>query len=110
MLRHNAEGSSLAIRYLQAAVAHGATNPADFAELAELLVKAERLPDAMTVLRQGMQLDPHDVAFYQLGAKVSFAQNKIPEGCEVADKGVQKFPQDEGLRSLMNRCDTAPAK
>ena len=66
VLRHNAEGSSLAIRYLQAAVDHGATNPADFAELAELLVKAERLPDAMTVLRQGMQLDPHYVAFYQL--------------------------------------------
>ena|SRR5882762_1007011 len=108
--KHNAEDSLLAIRYLQAAIAHGATNPVDFEELAELLVAANRPSEAIIVLRQGMHLDPHDAALYRLSTKLYFAQNKIQDACEVAAKGTQNFPQDEALRSVMSRCDTPPAR
>jgi hypothetical protein len=108
--KHNVEDSLLAIRYLQAAITHGATNPVDFEELAHLLVAVNRQSEAINVLRQGMQLGPHDAAFYQLSAKIYFEQDKIQDACEVAAKGTQNFPQDDALRSLMRRCDAAAAK
>jgi predicted Zn-dependent protease len=82
----------------------------DFEELAELLVTANRQSEAIDVLRQGMQMDPHDAVLYRLSTKIYFAQNKIQEACEVAAKGAQNFPQDDALRSLMSRCGTAPAR
>jgi hypothetical protein len=108
--KHNAKDSLLAIRYLQSAIAHGATNPVDFEELAQLLVAVHRQSDAINVLRQGMQVDPHDAALYQLSAKVYFEQNKIQDACEVAAKGTQNFRQDDTLRSLMRRCDASAGK
>jgi hypothetical protein len=103
----NAEGSELAIRYLEDAILHGATNPADFEELAELLVAAKRQTEAVNVLRQGMQLAPYHAELYRLSATIDFALNKMLEACEVASKGRQRFPQDDAIRALMNRCATA---
>jgi hypothetical protein len=103
--KHDAEGALLAIRYLQAAVAHGSTNPADFEELAQLLAAADRPSEAIDVLREGMQVAPSDAVLYQLSTTISFAQNKPQEACEVAAKGTRTFPQDDALRSFLKRCD-----
>ena len=103
----NAEGSTLAIRYLEDAILHGARNSADFEELAQLLVAANRQTEAVKVLRQGMQLDPYAAELYRLSAKIYFALNKMEEACEVAAKGRERFPQDDAIRGLMNRCDSA---
>ena len=103
----NAEGSALAIRSLEDAIFHGATNPADFEELAELLVAAHRQTEAVNVLRQGMQLDPHSAELYRLSVTTYFALNKMQEACEVVAKGTKRFPQDDAIRALMNRCDAA---
>jgi len=103
----NAEGSEQAIRYLEDAILHGATNPADFEELAELLVAAKRQTEAVNVLRQGMELAPYHAELYRLSATIDFALNKMQEACEVASKGRQRFPQDDAIRALMNRCATA---
>ncbi len=103
----NAEGSEQAIRYLEDAILHGATNPADFEELAELLVAAKRQTEAVNVLRQGMQFAPYHAELYRLSATIDFALNKMQEACEVASKGRQRFPQDDAIRALMNRCAAA---
>jgi tetratricopeptide (TPR) repeat protein len=103
----NAEGAALAIRYLEDAILHGATNPADFEELAELLVAANRRAEAAGVLRQGMQLAPYDAELYHLSTTIYFALSKMQEACEVAAKARQRFPQDDAIRGLMKRCDTA---
>jgi len=103
----NAEGSALAIQYLRDAILHGATNPADFEELAELLVASNRPAEAANVLRQGMQLAPYDGELYRLGATIYFALNRMQEACEVAAKGRQRLPQDDAIRSLTKRCDRA---
>jgi hypothetical protein len=100
-------GAPLASQYFEAAIQHGATNPADFEKLAELLAAANRQADAVDVLRQGMQLDPYDADLYRQCSKIYFTLNKMQEGCEVAAKGRQRFPQDDAIRALVNRCDTA---
>jgi hypothetical protein len=34
-----------------------------------------------------------------------FVLNKVREACEVAEKGRQRFPQDDAIRALAKRCD-----
>ncbi|MFZ0758672.1 MAG: hypothetical protein WAM69_01875 [Candidatus Sulfotelmatobacter sp.] len=103
----NAEGSAQAIGYLEEAVLHGATNPTDFEELAELLVAADRQTEAVNYLHQGMQLAPYDVELYRLSATIYFVLNKTREACEVAAEGSRRSPQNDAIRDLMNRCSTA---
>jgi hypothetical protein len=98
------ESSALAIRYLEDAILHGATKPADFEELAELLVAANRQDEAVNVLRRGMQLAPYDAELYRLSTSIYLARNKMQDACEVAAKGRQRFPQDGAIRALVNRC------
>jgi hypothetical protein len=101
------ESSALAIRYLEDAILHGATSPMDFEALAELLVASNHKAEAVNMLRQGMQLAPYDAELYRLGAKIYFALNKTQEACEVAARGSQRFPQDDAIRGLLNRCGRA---
>jgi hypothetical protein len=102
------EGTAQAIQYLEAAVQHGATNSADFEKLAELFDADNRKDEAVTVLTQGMQLDPYDAELYRHCSTTYFALNKVQEACEVAAKGRQRFPQDDRIRALVNRCEITP--
>jgi hypothetical protein len=101
-------GPALAIRYLQDAIQHGSTAPADFEELAKLLVAADREPDAVDVLRRGMEVDPYDAELYRLCAKIYFALSKMQEACAVATQGRQNCPQDDVIRNLSTRCESVP--
>ncbi len=103
----NAEGSERAIRYLDDAILHGATNPADFKELAQLLVASHRQAEAANILQQGMRLAPYDAELYRLITKIYLTLNKLQEACEVAAKARQRFPQEDTIRALVNRCDNA---
>jgi hypothetical protein len=106
--KNKAEGASFAIRYLESAIHHGATNPADFEQLAILLVAAHRQSDALEVLWQGMRLVPYDAELYRLSARAYFSLERDQQGCEVVAKGLQNFPQDEGIRSLADQCVNNP--
>jgi hypothetical protein len=105
----NSGGTALAIRYLQDAIQRGATDPADFEELAKLLIAADRQSDAVNVLQQGMQVSPYDAELYRLSTKIYFALKQMQEACEVAAKGRQKFPQDDMMRDLSKHCEIVPA-
>jgi len=106
--KKTAEGASLAIQYLQKAILHNPTNPADFEELAELLIAANRQSEAVNVVRQGMYLDPYNAALYRLGTRIYVALNRMPEACQVAAEGERRFPQDDAIRGFMRRCETVP--
>jgi hypothetical protein len=54
-----------------------------------------------------MQLDPYDAELYRLSTRIYLTLNKMQDACEVAAKGSQRFPQDDGMRTLMKRCDAA---
>jgi predicted Zn-dependent protease len=106
--KKTAEGTSQAIQYLQKAILHNTTNPADFEELAELLVAANRQSEAVNVVRQGMHVDPYNAALYRLGTRIYVALNRMSEACQLAAEGERRFPQDDAIRGLMRRCETAP--
>jgi hypothetical protein len=103
--KKNSGGTALAIGYLQDAIQHGATDPADFEELAKLLVAADRQSDAVAILRRGMEVDPYDAELYRFSTKIYSALNRMQEACEVATQGRQKFPQDDMIRDLSKRCE-----
>jgi hypothetical protein len=109
LAKKNSGDTALAIRYLQDAIQRGATGPADFEELAKLLIASDRRSDAVNVLQRGMEVDPYDGELYRLSTKIYFAINKMQEGCEVATQGRRKFPQDDVIRGLSERCETVPA-
>jgi hypothetical protein len=108
LAKKNSGDTALAIRYLQDAIQRGATEPADFEELAKLLIASDRRSDAVNVLQRGMEVDPYDGELYRLSTKIYFAINKMQEGCEVAAQGRRKFPQDDVIRDLSERCETVP--
>jgi hypothetical protein len=108
MQKKNPEGIVLAIRYFQAAIQHGATNPADFEQLASLLIASRRESEAGGVLRQGVQQIPYDIELYRLTAKLYFSLGQNREGCEAVLKAIQKFPQDDGIRGWSERCTNMP--
>jgi predicted Zn-dependent protease len=108
--KHTAEGSSRAITYLQNAIQHGATNPSDFEELAELLISAEKKVEAIDVLLQAIQLVPYEAKLYELTAKIYFDRQQTQNACEVVAKGSQRCPQDDALRGLLQQCSRTPSE
>jgi hypothetical protein len=56
-----------------------------------------------------MQVAPYDAELYRLSVKIYFTLSKTQEACQVAAQGRQKFPQDDAIRDLSKRCDSAPA-
>jgi hypothetical protein len=104
-----AERTSQAIRYLETAIHHGATNPADFEELASLLISSHRESDSLEILEKGIEINPYDVELYRLSAQVYFSRGQHQLGCKVVAKAIQRFPQDDRIRSWVAGCaDTAP--
>jgi hypothetical protein len=102
--KKNPEATSLAIRYLETAIHHGATNPADFEELATLLIASHRQSDALSLLAQGIRLVPYDAELYRLSARVYFALGQEQQACELVAKATENFPRDDGIRSWTERC------
>jgi hypothetical protein len=105
----NGKGVPVAIRYFEDAIERGATNTADFEELAKLLVVSDRQSEAANVLRKGIQVAPYDAELYRLSVKIYFTLSKTQEACQLAAQGRQKFPQDDAMRDLSKRCDSTPA-
>jgi hypothetical protein len=105
----DASGAPLAIAYLDRAIQRGAQNPADFEQLAKMLVAVHRQSEAWKVLQQGMQLIPYYSEFYRLSAKINFEVDATHEACEVVGKGLERFPQDAVLRDFSTKCQGARA-
>ncbi|PYI89952.1 MAG: hypothetical protein DME97_18740 [Verrucomicrobia bacterium] len=99
------EGVRAAIRYLDRARMRGTTQPADFQQLAKMLIATKQEAKAIDVLRQGIDLIPYDIELYRLLARTYFSIKKTAEGCAVTDKAKQMFPQDSGLRDSFKQCE-----
>lgn len=104
---HSPQGNAAAVRYLQAAVQNGSTNPSDFEQLGRLLGGMQRFFEAGDVLRRGLQMVPYDADLYRLLGETKLAQNKPAEARDVLTKAVQIFPQDGGLRALLQKSSAA---
>ena len=105
--KKNNEGASDAVTYLSAAIEKGSSTPADFEQLATLLLASRRHPEAIRVLQNGIALVPYDPELYELMAKAYRGSDKAQAACEILDSAVQKFPQHSGLREMRKGCTAA---
>jgi hypothetical protein len=101
----NAEGIAAAIRYLDHARALGTTDPADFEQLAKLLIGTNQRTKAIEVLQKAIELVPYDPQPYQLLGKTYFSLKDTNQGCKTAGKASELFPQDDSLRAFLMHCN-----
>jgi hypothetical protein len=100
--QRNTEGAAAAIRYLSHAVERGATSPADFEQLAVLLVRTGRVQEANGILQEGIQRIPYDAELYLLLAENYLALNQPADALGTcAARGESRVTQNRAPR---NRC------
>jgi tetratricopeptide repeat protein len=105
------EGLDAAIAYLDRARLQGTTQPADYEQLAKMLIATRQEARAVEVLRQGIELIPHDANLYRLLGSTYLSLQKHEQACQVLSKANQNFPQDDAVRNLLKQCgptDAAP--
>jgi predicted Zn-dependent protease len=99
----DADGEATAIRYLERAVQLESTEPAVYLVLAQLLARANRLPASVEILKQGLRLSPYNPQFYELMVASYISMKKYENAVAAAQQGLQLFPEDSDLRSLLER-------
>jgi len=105
--QRNSDGVAAAIRYLDLARSRGSTTPADYEQLARLLVSTGQQSKALNVLRLGIALIPFDAELYRLLAKTYFSLNNEAEACRVLTEANHIFPQDADIQGLIRGCRAA---
>jgi tetratricopeptide (TPR) repeat protein len=105
--QNNVEGIAAAIHYLERLRVGGATQPADFEQLAKMLVATHQETKAIQVLKEGIDAVPHDAELYQLLGKTYLSLRNSSEACKVASKANHLFPQDDSLRVFLKQCEAA---
>ena len=104
------DGVTKAIEYLTRAIDKGSSEPDDFEQLGTLLVAAQRYPQATRLLQRAIVLAPYDPALYRVLTRSYVGWGNTQEACQVAEHGVQNFPQDSELRELSKRCASLAEK
>ena len=102
--QRNQEGLNAAISYLDRARLQGTTQPADFEQLAKMLIATRQETRAVEILQQGIGLVPYDVELYRLLGHTYWSLKKPTQACEVFDKANQTFPHDDAMRDLRKQC------
>jgi hypothetical protein len=100
------EGAAAAIRYLDDAVKHGTTNPADFQQLGNLLIASGRESEAVSIFQKAINLVPYNPEAYRSLASSYVLSEKKAEACEVLGRAVLLFPLDPGIRKLSRDCES----
>jgi hypothetical protein len=98
-----AQAGEKAVGYLNLAIQRGDTDPADYEELAKLMMEQGDTAKALAVLQRGLAVMPYDAEFYRLLGKGYLALKRNSEAQEILRKGSQIFPQDTGLRELLKQ-------
>jgi tetratricopeptide (TPR) repeat protein len=101
LMQGDAAGLKSAIQSLDKAVERGSTSPADFQQLATLLIQSRRLPEAVEILERGIKLIPYDPGLYRLLVKANLALGRTNEASAGLDRGLTIFPQDPALRQFL---------
>jgi hypothetical protein len=90
-----------AIRYFDSAVKNGSKSPQTYEQLASLLVRTRRFPEAVNTLEPGIKLLPFDALLYRLLGVSYLTLNKNEAARRLLQPAVQTFPQDRALRQLL---------
>ena len=90
-----------AIRCLDSAVKKGSTSPQTFEQLANLLVRTKRFPEAVNLLEPGVKLLPFDSLLHRFLAFSYLSSGRTEEARRLLGGAVETFPQDRALRQLL---------
>jgi Tetratricopeptide repeat len=90
-----------AIRYFNSAVKNGSSSPHTYEQLASLLVRTKRFPEAVALLEPGIKLLPFDALLYRLLGVSYLSLDKNEEARRLLRQAVQTFSQDRALRQLL---------
>ena len=108
--QRNLTGLNAAIGYLDRARMKGTTQPADFEQLAKMLIATRQENRAVEVLREGLERIPYDAELYRLLGTVYLSLQKRDQACEVLSTAIQNFPQDDAMRDLLKPCPATQAE
>jgi hypothetical protein len=103
------QGTTDAIHDLDLARSLGSKVPGDYEQLAALLIATGRRPEAVKVLRQGIDLIPGDNQLYRMLASTYLFLGDKQSGCELLGTAIGRFPQDDDFRSQLSHCEAAHA-
>lgn len=106
-------GSAAAIRDLDLARSLGSKVPADYEQLAALLIATGQRPEAVKVLRQGISVIPGDNQLYRMLASTYSYLADRRDACELLGTAIERFPQDDDFRAQLSHCEdnrAAPPK
>jgi tetratricopeptide repeat protein len=103
------EGVAAAIRYLDRGTSRENRNPADFEQLAGLLLATGRAEEAVAVLQRGINLIPYDAELYRLLGRSYLSRSQPTEALAVLTRAAEIFPGDEVIQKLLKECETAKA-
>jgi hypothetical protein len=104
LAQRTVEGRTVAVKYLKTAVRQGSTSPADFEQLARLMVASHRESEAIAILQHGIELIPYDAELYRAAVSADFSLGRSKDGCELAATGNHQFPEDDGFRNQALQC------
>jgi hypothetical protein len=100
------QGNADAIRDLDLARNLGSKVPADFEQLAALLIATGRRDEAVKVLRRGIEIIPDDDQLYRMLASTYLFLDERQDACGLIKTAAERFPQRDDIRAQMNRCET----
>ncbi len=81
-----------AIGMMRKAVSLDSTLPAQYTELADLLVKAGQSDEAERALKQALSIDPFDATAYNLRGRILIARGSMPEALYSFKKSIDLRP------------------
>jgi hypothetical protein len=97
------ERKDAAMRYLSRAVQLGSNSVSDYQNFGSLLAEAGRTPEATTVVEMGIKLDPYDERLYKALAVLDISAHRYPQALAVMKKDLELFPEDDFMRSLIEK-------
>jgi tetratricopeptide (TPR) repeat protein len=96
-----------AIRLLSRAVQLGSSSVNDFEDLGSLLAASGRTLEAITIVEEGMKLDPYDERLYKSLALLNISAHRYAQALEAMRRDLQLFPQDDFVRELIRKAEGA---
>jgi len=102
------QAADAAMQYLSRASKAGSTSVDDYRLLANLLARSGRFEEAVEAVEKAISLDPYAVGLYKSLAYGYLSLDKPARAIQALKEGLQIFPQDADLRSLMRKAEAEP--
>lgn len=93
----------LAIRDASQVVKDGSDSDSDYLLLDDFLARADKLPEAIDVLKKGLSVAPYSNALYEKLAAQEFSVGDATEAKLTLQKALVLFPEDSALQNMQSQ-------